>query len=403
MLIDNTATERASASPTISNVLLNPPTGVTRPSPLAIPELQGLRAAGCCLVFLAHVSVIIYPERFMRSIDVPAGELFARAVIGFFILSGLVLSLPYVGEEKQSFSPLRFYFQRLLRLYPAYLVSVLFALAIRFGIKHWVGLSSVSPWAQRFWGEPVTAASILQHLLPIAVHTRNINPVYWTLSLEIQACLLFPLIVILVRHTRHWSLSFVPVIFLTALSHFFPFVPLIRICSYFLMGAYIAKYNVRLNSMLRALPYGSIVGLSILIITFFWAAPQNRTAYRLSFLVLDGLLAILMVAVQSFRPLAGLANVRPIQRFAELSYCFYLVHLPILAACAFTLRPITQSALLTILAALSISLMVAYALHRYVEQPVRAFAKSRTLTYRAAPPAIPEAVIEMSAATKFGH
>jgi peptidoglycan/LPS O-acetylase OafA/YrhL len=372
-------------------------------SVLPIPELQLLRAAGCCLVFLAHVLVLIYPERFMGSIDTPAGELFARAVIGFFILSGLVLSLPFVGENEATFHTGRFYTERFLRLYPAYFVSVLFALGMRAAISHWVGFSNSSPWVQRFWTEPITGRSLLEHVLALSITSRNINPVYWTLSLEIQACLLLPLIIFLVRRTRHWRLALVPIVALTVLFHYFPQVSLIRTVSYFLMGAYVAKYNSRSKAFTRNLPAAAVLGAVVLTIAFFWLAPRSSVSYRLSFLVLDGGLAVLMVAVQVFRPLAMLSNLRPVQRFAELSYCFYLFHLPILAACAVALRPIVQSAPLTIFAAFSLSLLVASAAHRFVEQPIRAFVKARASSKSIREFAVPAIAISerSAAATQF--
>lgn len=378
-MIGNLAPEHARTGTTISKVKLESRNRAVISPALAIPELQGLRAAGCCLVFLAHALVIIYPERFVRSIEAPAGEYLARAVIGFFILSGVVLSLPYVAEGKPSLKLGRFYLDRLFRLYPAYLVSLVSALAIRFAILHSVGLSSISPWAQRFWSEPLTAGSLVQHLILIAIRARNINPVYWTLRFEIQAGLLFPVVIALVRRTRHWALSIVPVIGLTVLSHFFPLVPLIRVLTYFFMGAYLAKYNSKLKVFLGHLPAGTVLALSILIAAFFWVAPHSPISYRISFLVLDALLALLMVVVQAFRPLAFIANLRPVQRFAQLSYCFYLFHLPILAACAFTLYPATHSAPLTILAAFSVSTLLSAVVHRWVEQPTRAFSKTRTV------------------------
>jgi peptidoglycan/LPS O-acetylase OafA/YrhL len=366
---------------------------------LAIPELQGLRAAGCGLVFLAHVLVLIYPERFMRSIDAPAGELLARSVVGFFILSGLVLSLPYVGERKASLNTRQFYIERFFRLYPAYLVSVLTALAIRTGISHWVGFSAAVPWVQKFWTEPITVRTLLEHVFAVSITVRNINPVYWTLGLEIQSCLAFPLIIFLVRRTKHWTLG-LTIAALTVLSHYLPEISVIRPVSYFLMGASVAKYNSELKAFVRSLSASAVLSAVILTVVFFQLAPAWSISYRLSFLVLDLGLAALMVAVQAFRPLAMVANLRPVQRFAELSYCFYLFHLPILAACALALRPIIHSAQLTILAAFSLSLIFAVVAHKFIEQPLRAFARSRVPTDLRRQYAIPGTVIpERTAAT----
>jgi peptidoglycan/LPS O-acetylase OafA/YrhL len=315
----------------------------------------------------------------MRSIDAPVGELFARAVVGFFILSGLVLSLPYVGEGKASLNTRQFYIERFFRLYPAYFVSVLIALAIRTGISHWVGFSNAVPWVQRFWTEPITVQSLLEHVFAVSITVRNINPVYWTLGLEIQSCLAFPLIILLARRTKHWTLG-LTIVALTVLSHYFPEISAIRTVSYFLIGTSIAKYNSSLKTFVRNASATAVLGVTILTVVLFRLAPAGSISYRLSFLVFDLELAALMVAVQAFRPLAMIANLRPVQRFAELSYCFYLFHLPILAACAIALRPIIHSAPLTIFAAFSLTLLIAVVVHKFIEQPLRAFARSRAST-----------------------
>lgn len=338
-----------------------------------IPELQLLRAIGCLLVFIAHVFVIIFPEFANQSADRPSGELYARAVIGFFILSGLVLSLPFVGQSPQPLRIGRFYFSRLLRLYPAYIISVLLALGLRTAIHHWGGLAGLGPWPQHFWGAPITLRSMFEHLLPFAIGVRNINPVYWTLSLELQSILLLPALIVLVKCTRHWTLGLAAIAGLTFLAHYTPEFLLVRITSYFLMGTYLAKYNRELRAFLQSLSK-SITALALIALaTFFFLVPSHNFSYRLSFLVLDASLAVLMIAVQTYKPLIALSALRPVQKLGALSYCFYLVHLPILVAVVWLLRPIVQSSALLIFAALTVSLLVAQTLHHFVEQPVRAF------------------------------
>jgi peptidoglycan/LPS O-acetylase OafA/YrhL len=116
-----------------------------------------------------------------------------------------------------------------------------------------------------------------------------------------------------------------------------------------------------------------------LLFGFFWIAPSSALLFRLSFPLFNILLALLMVAVQAFQPLASLVRLRPIQRLADLSYCFYLTHLPILAACAFALEPRLHAPVLIALVGLSLSIMIAWVLWRFVETPIRLRAKrSRT-------------------------
>ncbi len=348
------------------------------PGPLSagslIPELQTLRAVGCLLVFVSHSAVIFYPWKFAIDPGRSHLEYLARSVAGFFILSGLVLTLPFVTGE-QGFRSKRFYFDRFLRLYPVYWASVLSGLLLRYAVTHWVGVAGGTAWPRTFWSEPLTPRILLEHLLALSYSARPINPALWTQSLEVQACLLFPLVVLMVRRTGHWVL--VPIAALTVLFHYLPTFPIIRVMSYFLMGAYVAKYNRSLKLFLQRLPKGIALCGFILLLGFFWIAPGSTFLFRGSFLVFDGCLALLMVGVQAFPPLAAPSRFRPVQKLGELSYCFYLFHLPILTACAFALQPQIHSPILTATAALSLSLLVAWLAHRFLEMPIRSWTKSK--------------------------
>jgi peptidoglycan/LPS O-acetylase OafA/YrhL len=349
---------------------ISPPASVNVRGNISIPELQSLRAVGCLIVFIAHSAVIFYPGLIAQEPGRAHTDYVSRAVVGFFILSGLVLALPFVGEGRQKFGARRFYYARFLRLYPAYWASILFALGLRFVVTHWMGLSDISRWPQSFWSEPVTPRILLEHFAGIYYSARPINPAYWTFAQETQACLLVPLMIPVVRRTR-WTSGLAIVAALTVLSHYQPYVIVIRTVSYFLMGAYVAKYNRQLKTLFqnasRVVSGGHFLALALLL----WLAPYAEVPYRISVLEFDGSLALLMVGVQAFRPLAAVARLRPVQKLAELSYCFYLLHLPILAGLVFVLQPHVHSAVLTAMAALTSTLMAAWLAHSCIESPIR--------------------------------
>lgn len=100
----------------------------------------------------------------------------------FFVLSGFLLSRQMTlyriryGNSDQVRGWIRFFINRFLRIYPAYLLSLL--------VLTFVGRHSVSD---------VTVHILNVHNL-YADYILSINPVYWTLAVEFQWYLAFPLL-----------------------------------------------------------------------------------------------------------------------------------------------------------------------------------------------------------------
>jgi peptidoglycan/LPS O-acetylase OafA/YrhL len=67
--------------------------------------------------------------------------------------------------------------------------------------------------------------------------------------------------------------------------------------------------------------------------------------------------------------LERLGTSRPAQFLGDISYSFYLIHLPILLAITSALYPLTGSALFSIAVSLACSLPVAWAIYVMVEIP----------------------------------
>ncbi len=326
-------------------------------------------------MFAVHSAATFFPWFLPGPAERSGADYLPHAVVGFFILSGLVLALPFVGQNARPFSATSYYRQRLLRLYPLFWISVLFALALRFAVIHLVGLPAASSWPQRLWSTPVTPRLLFIQFAGLSDVVKSINPAYWTLALEIQACLVFPLVIVLVRRTRHWTIAVLSIVAMIVATHYLANLHVVRTLSYFVMGAYVAKYNQSLKRWLQGshpiLPCAALVFLG----TLLWIAPRSALLFRISFPIFNLALALLMVAVQAYRPAAQLARWAPLQRMADISYCFYLFHFPILATCFFVAGPHVRSPLLLTLLALSASILVAWLAWRFAELPIRRWAK----------------------------
>src|ERR1700689_3511884 len=96
------------------------PSGCGRPSSMRLKQLDGIRGFAAAQVMFAHVLGATGAAAYVPAIDTATTG--GSAVILFFVLSGLVLSLPYYHGRKMHLS--EFYVRRVFRIYPAFLVSL---------------------------------------------------------------------------------------------------------------------------------------------------------------------------------------------------------------------------------------------------------------------------------------
>jgi peptidoglycan/LPS O-acetylase OafA/YrhL len=96
-------------------------------------QLDSLRGLAALTVFLGHFwGAKINMPFFVALSKTPLSILLNgnAAVIFFFLLSGFVLSLPFVGGEKP-LTLTAFYTKRIFRIYPAFIFAILFSLALK--------------------------------------------------------------------------------------------------------------------------------------------------------------------------------------------------------------------------------------------------------------------------------
>ena len=145
-------------------------------------ELDALRGVAAVSVVLHH-SALISPviqdntrADGLTAVNVakysPLHALFAGnpAVIVFFVLSGLVLALPFAEGRGDGYRA--FIVKRILRLWPPYVVAVAaaFLLAATIGAG---GVSGMSEWFDEKWRDPITAAAIAGHASLITNFDNN--------------------------------------------------------------------------------------------------------------------------------------------------------------------------------------------------------------------------------------
>jgi peptidoglycan/LPS O-acetylase OafA/YrhL len=118
----------------------------------------------------------------------------SEAVTLFYILSGLVLALPWVEGRAPRYAA--YCIRRICRLYLPYCAAV----AIAAGLAVWLQSRAVVPELSRWvnemnWTHQVTPAVLLDHAVMLG-HRNTLNGVIHTLIWEMRASLLFPLLIV---------------------------------------------------------------------------------------------------------------------------------------------------------------------------------------------------------------
>jgi peptidoglycan/LPS O-acetylase OafA/YrhL len=304
-----------------------------------LPEVDGLRCIAVLGVFLFHLTYVVAGtpgEWASPPAESPLLRFAAHGHYGvelFFVISGFVLGLSFVRAAdpryEDRFSVRRYFGRRLSRLEPPYLFS-LFALFALLVLLRKGTLAELLPH--------LTASCLYVHNVAYG-DTSTINPVAWSLEVEVQFYVLAPLLALPLRWTsasrrrgvyvagiaaalglRWWTISqgwTVPAS-LPVYLH------------YFLVGILLADVHVR-NWNERS-PDSAWGDLGVLLLTpaivASWFAPYAAAQVLFPLLLAPWFAAVLA----SRRTRAWLS--RPVAVVVGgMCYTIYLWHIPVLWVC----------------------------------------------------------------------
>ncbi len=342
------------------------------PSAPRLKQLDGLRGLAAFSVFLSHGFGLMATDNavghfFTSSFVRPLWDGFS-AVVMFFLLSGFVLTLPYTGQSPKRIDVAPFLIRRIARLYPAYWVGILIALFLRCVVLTPSGLYGLSEWSNSLWHLPITRVSLIQHFFMIApgIPTAEIDPVIWSLIAEVKISLIFPAVLVLVRMTKKAQYAILILGCVFACNAFFHLLGTFLI---FLMGSYLAKYRYQIVGVLSASAWLR-VALALLGYVLYGASsilpfPQTPGS-DLAVALGAGMWLSLFLSSSALK---WIGTSPPVEFLGDISYSFYLIHLPILLAVTSVLNPRIGSPLLCIAICLACSLVVAYAIYSWIEIP----------------------------------
>lgn len=354
----------------------------------ALPALTGLR-------FVAALAVVISHFYSRGLIDIPASVFNfldggRTAVSLFFVLSGFILAYNYT-ELSDNSAQLRFYINRVARIYPLVLLS-LFLASVGVGyawihreegyLEDWYTLVD-NPGA--FLGLSFVAQlTMTTGWLPIADLNQPWNGPAWSISCEMFFYLLFPFLIVRMRKASEKNIAltlaiayalqgaiilavrtFLPsrggLISQFPVTHLFEFILGIAAALWFLRGG---REWIAIGQRRGVAVVGSIVALAALA-----ALRPVDPAYFL----MTPLFAVLVVALSIPPKHVSLLGQRAIVRLGEASFALYLIHIPFMHAVhALTPRSAVAGWLLIL-----VTILLSVAIFMKFETPARVSVRNR--------------------------
>ncbi len=333
---------------------------------LWIPEVDGLRFVAIGAVFLHHMLGEL-ANRSGRIIPVEANyrwleQLLAngnRGVSLFFVISGMILALPFARHHLLGAKPVslrKYYMRRVTRLEPPYIASMILAVLLVAVYQH--GLAAdFAPHA--------LASLLYQHSL-IFGRISPVNSVTWSLEVEIQFYLLAPLAMQFYRIHRtapRRGLLLASILGIGLAQIPFQSWPRFNLsilyhAQYFLMGLLVADIFVLHLERMKSSWLWDLAGVAALGATFTMPNDSMKHAASCHLLMPVSIAVLCLAAMRSF----GLRRVFANQWVAVIGgmcYSIYLLHFLFIAVLfKLTRRAILPGALFFVNYAIQLLLIV---------------------------------------------
>lgn len=386
--------------------------------------LDGIRGLAALFVVLNHSYLPSFPGYPANTGPAWSGWMIYGhfAVVVFIVLSGFSLAVAPARSGWHLGGVSRFAHRRAWRILPPYWAALVFSL-----LTAWL----IVP--QPGHAEPTAASVIVNGLLVQDVFDAPTpNRAFWTIAVEAQLYLVFPVLLLLVRRvTAMTMLAAVTLVVATvgALApHASPVNWLMRLTPQFaaLFAVGVVAAGVLAASQRRqSWPWHwlALAAAAPVIATIAWKGSVWTIGHHLFWidLALGPAVGCLLAAVATGRPapLVGILNTRPLRGLGSFSYSLYLIHAPIVVVVYELLvdgrvRQGVPSLLVTLAIALPLTIACAWLFATVFEFPfqrhrswqalrtalsyrLRGAARGRAAGMRHGPPASDEASIRQTA------
>jgi peptidoglycan/LPS O-acetylase OafA/YrhL len=295
-----------------------------------IVELQSLRGIAATAVAVGHaLNYYATPDWFRHAAYVFNGR---AAVVVFFVLSGYVLTRSQRRSTFDTPSIVRFYIQRLFRIYPAIWAASVLGLLYLF-LLHWrIPVPNAGGLVRSQFR--TDRMDVLHIVASLAGMLAFILPQLWSIFVEIVASAALPLIAFFAFHRRAWFIG----AFLFALLASYA----IGKHTYYLLGLYFVDFVAGAALAMPGSPAKRIFsnapaplvvggGLILLALTLYIPLEYYDPTAQLIEMTLAA--TVIATLVYAKRRVAILAS-RPLVFLGDISYSFYLLHYVVLCTLA---------------------------------------------------------------------
>jgi peptidoglycan/LPS O-acetylase OafA/YrhL len=361
-----------------------------------------MRGLSAVYVVLGHSVLTVWPlftPQFQNAL--PLGEnawtylwtIYGRyAVALFIVVSGFVLALPVVRQGLAlEGGAKRFFIRRVIRILPPYYAAMGFSLIMimlligtqRYGGDLWnMSIPGDPPW-------PITTEGLLANLFLYQNIAGNpeINGVFWSIALESQIYVLFPLLVLLGRRLGYVFITILCVAVGVALYYMVmgtrhhPASP--HFLGLFAMGmlaARLVRGEGRWKAAFERIPWFWIGLVSFVALVTVAKPPEfdnifhGRTGWQE---LLMGVVATCLILAGYRWPNGAVARAFGKPKFVKLgafSYSLYLIHMPIVESVyRYVVEPIAtfpvEALIYQIALAVPLSIAAAYGFYLVIERP----------------------------------
>lgn len=357
---------------------------------MRIKSLDSIRGIAALVVLLGHC-YLTYPETLRANGHPLSASSWAEpwvwmrytplrllvdgqaAVLAFFVLSGFVLSLPYLHDTQPAYP--RYVAKRYCRIYLPFAIAILCS-AVLYHLVQPAPIPSLSIWFNDdSWSRPVNFRAILVHLAMTGLpQDRFLDNPMWSLVHELRISIIFPALLLIVASGPRRALVLAAVIYAVSVlallrlgeaSAIGTLLATAKFILFFVVGIALAMHvDTWLPVVARLPPRAKLVLWLVSAAAFLW--PATLTPW---FEFVWGVGATILIALSLASAMASrILLFRPLVWLGRVSYSLYLVHLLVLLTAVHLLYGLLPLWLI-IAGVVPASLVCAEIMYRAVEVP----------------------------------